>query len=168
MLSGTIVLSKISGIPGKLVWLGQAINGDLSEWTHAGIVGSKTASGWTRVFEARPGGAGWRLVSPEELAKSWVQVPVPLTDDQRRDIVAECYKRVGTDYNWTTYFYLAAYRLRLPISTNVLRRRVSRSDKMICSQAVDDIYRVCGVQLFSDGRLPYDVTPGDLDRLRSK
>jgi hypothetical protein len=30
---------------------------------------------------------------------------------------------------------------------------------------VDDIYRVCGVKLFDDGRLPYDVTPGDLARL---
>src|SRR5690606_40928109 len=75
------------------------------------------------------------------------------------------HKRVGTDYNWTTYFYLAAYRLHLPVTTALLKRRVSRSDKLICSQAVDDIYRTAGVHLFNDGRLPYDVTPGDLARL---
>lgn len=159
MKPGTIVLSKIDGITGKLVWLGQAINGDLSEWTHVGIVVPGRA-----VFEAQPGGA---VIAPMA-GRTWAEVDVKLTDAQRDRIVRECHRRVGTGYNWTTYFYLAAYRLRLPGMTQMLRRRVANSDKLICSQAVDDIYRTCGITLFRDGRLPYDVTPGDFARLLPK
>lgn len=163
MKPGTIVLSRVSGLPGKALWMLQALNGDLSEWTHAGIVAG-TNMGDVMIFEARAEGAGWAYVHPDKMSE-WVEVPVELTDAQRNRIVQECHRRVGTQYNWSTYFYLAAYRLRLPLVTRLLRARVARSNKMICSQMVDDIYRVSGVHLFKDGRLPYDVTPGDLARL---
>jgi uncharacterized protein YycO len=161
VLPGTIVLGKIPGFVGKLVWLAQLINGDVSQWTHVGIV-TRHNNGIATIFEARPGGAGWAFVSNVRLEKQWKEVPVPLTEAQRDAIVDECFRRVGTGYNWDTYFYLAAYRLGLPFLTRLFESRVSRNEKMICSQIVDDIYRVCGVQLFNDGRLPHDVTPGDI------
>ncbi len=163
MLPATIVLGRIPGLVGKLVWLGQAINGDRSYWTHAGIT-----TGDRNVFEARPGGAGTSSLGVGETWHTWDSVYWDLTYEQRVKIVEECHKRLGTGYNWTTYFYLAAYRLNLPLTTRLLRKRVARSDKMICSQIVDEIYRVCGIQLFDDGRLPHDVTPGDLARLRDR
>lgn len=163
-LPGTIVLGRITGFVGKLVWLGQAINGDSSYWTHAGIVTKNP-----RVFEARPNSAGYSTLNgPNGQWAVWDLVPWDLTEAQRAAIVAECHRRAGTGYNWGTYFYLAAYRLRLPLVTQLLAKRVARSDKMICSQMVDDIYRVCGIHLFDDGRLPHDVTPGDLARLRTE
>lgn len=167
MLPGTIVLGKIPGVVGKLVWLAQLINGDVSKWTHVGIV-TRHQNGVATIFEARPGGAGWAFVSDAKLEKEWKEVPVALTDEQRDGIVDECFARVGTGYNWDTYFYLAAYRLNLPLLTKLFEKRVSQSEKMICSQITDDIYRVRGVHLFDDGRLPYDVTPGDIARLAEK
>ncbi|NWF26583.1 hypothetical protein HW130_09905 [Streptomyces sp. PKU-EA00015] len=158
-LPGSIVLTQIGGLAGKLVWLLQALNGDLSRWTHVAV-----ALDDGTVFEAQPGGA---VISPWSKYEGRQQAVVPweLRSDQRDAVVAEARSRVGTGYNWTTYFYLAAYRFRLPLATGFLRSRVARSDKMICSQAADDIYRTCGIHLFDDGRLPFDVTPGDLARL---
>ncbi|PRH79372.1 hypothetical protein C6N75_09820 [Streptomyces solincola] len=157
--AGLIFLARIEGVTGRLVWLLQAINGDPSRWTHVGV-----ALGDGRVFEAQPGGAvisPWSRYAGREVAVlRW-----ELTPEKTAEITAEARRRVGTPYNWTTYFYMAAYRLCLPLTTRWLRRRVSRSSRMICSQAADDIYRVCGIHLFNDGRLPHDVTPGDIARL---
>lgn len=155
---GDIFLTRITGPVGWAVWLGQAINGDLSRWTHAGIVLDDGT-----VFEAQPGGAQIRPLYTDRPVK-YIHFR-GVTEFTREKIVAEARSRVGMGYSWTTYLYLAAYRLRLPITTRWLRKRVSDSKHMICSQAVDDAYRVCGVQLFDDGRLPFDVTPGDLARL---
>ena len=50
--TGDILLLRINGITGVAVWLMQAINRDLSRWTHVGVV---LDTGY--VFEAQPGGA---------------------------------------------------------------------------------------------------------------
>jgi hypothetical protein len=44
-------------------------------------------------------------------------------------------------------------------------RRVMSMDTLICSQLVDVAYTMGGVDLFTDGRLPGLVSPGDLWRL---
>lgn len=158
-LPGTIILARIEGLKGKVVRLLQALNGDASPWTHVAMMADND-----NLFEAQPGGA--RLTPWTEYeGRPTVEIPLALTDDQRLDLVLEAKRRVGTPYNWDTYLYLAAYRLRLPLVTSLLLRRVARERKLICSQAVDDIFRACGIQLFNDKRLPYDVTPGDFARL---
>ena len=43
-----------------------------------------------------------------------------------------------------------------------LRVRVSRSDRLVCSQLVDTAYQAAGIHLFSDLRSPQDVTPGEV------
>lgn len=42
-----------------------------------------------------------------------------------------------------------------------LRRRVESEDRLICSQLADLAYRNGLLPIFTDGRLPMDVTPGD-------
>ncbi|MFF8831317.1 hypothetical protein [Streptomyces sp. NPDC015131] len=160
--AGTVILTQIEGWVGAVVRALQAMNGDVSPWTHVAV-----SLGDGTVFEAQPGGA---VITP------WSQYqfrPVALLrfvrdEHQARQVVDECRRRVGAGYNYTTYFYLAAYRLRLPVLTRILRARVERSDKMICSQAADDVHRVHGIHIFNDGRLPFDVTPGDFARLMRK
>lgn len=157
---GDIFLAQISGFTGKLVRLGQAINGDPSFWTHAGLV---LPDGY--LFEAQPGGA---VISHQNRydGKPILMLHRPgVSDTQRAMMVTMAKGLKGSPYNWTTYFYLSAYRLHLPLTTRLLRSRVSKPGKMICSQAVDWISLQAGDHLFSDGRLPYDVTPGDLARL---
>lgn len=162
-MPGTVLLAEIRGFVGILVWLMQAINGDLSRWTHVAIMIENGD-----VFEAAPGGA---TVTPwEEWSKDreWSALVVELNNHQRYKLDMYARLRNGTGYNWSTYFYLAAYRLRLPLLTRLLRRRVEESDLMICSQAVDDLLRRAGHHLFDDGRLPFDVTPGDIGELWRK
>jgi hypothetical protein len=174
--AGDMVLLQIKGLVGKLVWLGQALNGDLSKWTHVGIMLDDGT-----LFEAQPGGAvmtDWDIYADRQFATvklhqrarnrgpvphGYIAVPLTLTWADRMNIVEEARLRVGRGYNWTTYFYLAAYRMG--IRPEWLKRRVQRSDRLICSQAADEIYGNAGIHLFADGRMPYDVTPGDLARL---
>lgn len=167
--TGDILLLRIKGIKGVAVWLMQAINWDVSKWTHAGVV---LDTGF--VFEAQPGGAtltplfkytdrAGAVVTHRMTCPRGSLTRLELTADQRSTISDAARRYVGRRYGWGTYVYLALYRLGF--RSKWLRDRVTRSDRMICSQAVDQVYRDCGIELFNDGRMPLDVTPGDLARL---
>lgn len=176
LIAGDIILLQIKGVVGKLIWLLQFFNKDTSRWTHAGIV---LPDG--KLFEAQPGGAvisdlGDYATRPAVIVKHY-QAPVPgrpgdyelrdlapvLTDEVRRHICERAAGMTGVGYNWGTYAYLALYRFG--VRPAWLRRRIQDDDRVICSQAVDLIYDLEGIHLLSDGRMPYDVTPGDLGRL---
>lgn len=154
---GDIFLAQITGWTGFLVRIGQWCNGDGSVWTHAGIY-----RGNGEVFEAQPGGA---VISPlsryDGRPLKWSTDVIELTDEQREWIVQETNWLVGIGYGWLTYAYLAAYRLG--IRPEWLKNRVRNTRDMICSQSVDEVFNRAGVHLFQDGRLPQDVTPGDID-----
>lgn len=173
---GDIVLLRISGLVGGLVWLLQALNGDLSKWTHAGVMLPDD-----QIFEAQPGGAvisPWAKyegrefdivqyqqvpANPRGFPHSGDREPLILTHTQRERIVNTAYLYEGSPYNWSTYLYLAAFRVG--IRPEWLKRRVQRPDKFICSQAADGIYTESIIHLFNDGRFPCDIAPGDLGRL---
>ena len=156
-LPGDIGLTEIQGVVGGLVRLLQYLNGDFAKPTHVYVVLDDE-----KVFEAQPGGA---VITPlSEYDARWREyVAVDLTPEQRMRIVSRARTYVGTGYNWTTYFYLAAYRFHF--RPKWLKRRVQNDERLICSQAADKIYADEGVHLFNDGRMPYDLTPGDLGRL---
>ena len=98
-----------------------------------------------------------RYLDGRPVAFGWM---IPLTMQQRERIVAEATGLLNAQYSWLTYFYLAG--VRLGIRPKWLRNRVARADKVICSSFVDLAYQRAGVALFQDGRIPGDVTPGDL------
>jgi cell wall-associated NlpC family hydrolase len=52
--------------------------------------------------------------------------------------------------------------LRLGVRPKWLTRYVADKGRLICSQLVDEAYRLGGIHLFNDGRPSQDVTPGDL------
>lgn len=166
--TGDILLLRIQGITGLAVWLMQAINWDLSKWTHVGVV---LDTGY--VFEAQPGGAKITPLSKyadrsgavvtHRLHPNGHRTKLNLSSGDRVRISDVARTYIGRRYGWGTYLYLAAYRLG--VRSKWLKCRVQRSDRMICSQAADQVYRDVGVELFQDGRMPMDVTPGDLARL---
>lgn len=162
---GDIVLLRIRGVVGWLVWLMQAINGDVSRWTHVGIMLTDE-----RIFEAQPGGA---VITPwsDYLDRPWTtvahkisveghRVALALTEGQRFDITRRAHHYVGVGYNWGTYLYLALWRLGFKRAAV----RVRDNKRLICSQAADLIYYDLGIDLFP-GHDPYDMTPGDFAQL---
>jgi hypothetical protein len=66
----------------------------------------------------------------------------------------------GIKYSFTDYLALAL--AHWGIRARVLRNYIKKSGRMICSQLADYLVSHAGFQLFTDGRWPQDVTPGDL------
>lgn len=157
---GDFFIVHMDGFPGKMIRLGQWLNGDgFADFEHAGIY-----LGDGLVLEAEPGGA--RIANLSEYdgrAIRWSSGLIELTDQQRADIVRIARSLEGTPYDWPDYFALAAHRFHLPIPG---LRAYIRSDKsLICSALVDRVYNLAGVQLFADRRWFGYVTPGSLDLL---
>lgn len=172
---GSFGLSMITGKIGGYVAAGQAIAGDGSRWTHAFLVLDNN-----EIIEGMPHGA--RIVPMSDRADD--TGGVAFCDDPVQDavnialipdvvgareeyearvrsiIVAEARKLVGTPYNFADYLALGLAHFN--IKADWLRNFMLSKQHMICSQLVDEVYRRSGIHIFNDGRLPMDVTPGDL------
>jgi hypothetical protein len=116
-----------------------------------------------KVVQAMPGGAECIPLSEANAPVVWSSDVIRLTDWERQVIVSTGYSLVGTPYSFLDYgsIGLATFGIR----PRFVRDFVANSDHMICSQLVDFAYDMAGVHLFSDGRIPGDVTPGDLYHL---
>lgn len=150
---GDIGLTKIGGVLGFFVSLGQHLAGDSSRYTHAYIVlDDKT------VIAAQPGGA--RIDKLSDYKNKAIYIQMELTDEQRALIVKEARALDGLPYSFLDYLALAL--TRFGIRPKWLRNYIKDTGHMICSQMCDEVYRRAGINLFNDGRMPQDVTPGDL------
>jgi hypothetical protein len=169
---GSFGLSRIGGLLGKLIAAGQAFSGDGSRFTHAFVVLDHG-----EVIEAMPGGArivpiadrlkheevvfcdapvqGWLADGPPE------NVADGLLEEWKRDHVVQVARRLeGTGYGYLQYLGLGL--VALGFQPRWLERYIGNTGRMVCSQLCDEIYRRAGMQIFDDGRLPQQVTPGDL------
>lgn len=153
---GDIGLYHITGPIGVGVDLGQLFAGDSSHWTHAFMVVQDR-----QVLEAEVSGA---VLTPLdyylERQVVWSTGKIALTDAQRVTANEVALTLVGTPYSFLDYFALSAHRLHVP-STR-LDKYVASSKHMICSQMVDYIWSQVGVHMFTDDRLPQNVTPGNI------
>lgn len=157
LLPGDFYLTRISGKTGGWITLAQWAIGDLSRYAHAGIY-----LGDGLVAESMPGGL---QINPIEKyhGKEFIYSQLDLTEDQRHNIVELARSMEGSDYSFIGYLYVGlSHFKRCP---RWIKRRVSNSEAMFCSQFVDWVYNQAGVQLFNDGRTYLDVTPGDLAKL---
>lgn len=155
---GDIGLTRIRGTVGRLIRLGQWLNGDgYADYEHAFIV-----LPGDRLIEAQPGGAVIRPLAEYAGRPVKYLAPDGMTDGQREAVCAAATRYVGVPYSFLDYLALAAHRLHLPLPG--LRRWVASTRHMICSQLVDQAYSDGGCALFSDLRWPGYVTPGDLAR----
>lgn len=151
--AGDIGLTKIEGLLGFFVMLGQALAQDASRYTHAYIVLDDET-----VIAAQPGGA--RIDKLSDYNNKSIYLQRDLTDEQRATIVAEARALEGLPYSYLDYLALAL--ARFGIKPKWLQRYIANKGHMICSQLCDEVYRRAGIHLFNDGRLPQEVTPGDL------
>lgn len=169
---GAFGLSVIEGKTGRLVRRGQDIvDGRKTKFTHAFLVLDNH-----EVIEAEPGGA--QIVSLDKylsrdpntvlFSDKPVQTALathcgPLNFEQllRERIVDIARGLEGIPYNYLDY--LAIGLEHFGIDLPIVRSRVRRQDRLICSQLCDFVYNFAGIHLFDDGRLPQDVTPGDLE-----
>lgn len=150
---GDIGLTRIGGVLGFFVSLGQHLAGDSSRYTHAYIVLDDET-----VIAAQPGGA--RIDNLSDYKNKAVYLQRDLTDEQRMTIVEEARSLEGLPYSFLDYLALAL--ARFGIKPKWLQKYIADTGHMICSQLCDEVYRRAGIHLFNDGRLPQEVTPGDL------
>ena len=90
----------------------------------------------------------------------WSSGIIPLAQSQRDAIVAWCEAHPCVPYSWPDYGAIALHALRIPAPG--LKAYIAGTSSMICSQYTDSAYADTSVHLFSDGRWPGFVTPGDL------
>jgi hypothetical protein len=141
-----------------VIRVGQALAGDPSPWTHTFI-----AVDTGRVLQAMPWGA--EIVPVERFCRPdvvWLHGWHPLTVGQQERLPGVAERLVGTRYGFLDYLslILAAMHVR----PAWLRRYMASNRSLICSQLIDVVMQEMGEQLFTDGRIPADVTPGDILR----
>jgi hypothetical protein len=154
---GDFGVVAIPGRMGKLIRIGQWLNGDgYNDYEHAFVVTDKWIGGG-QVIEGRPSGAGDTALAAYPNA-AFYSCP----EESREAVADAAVSLIGRRYSWADYLALAAVRFHLDTIAHPLRQYVESSGRLICSQLVDYAYQLAGVQLFDDGRIPGDVTPGDL------
>lgn len=127
-----------------------------SKYNHAFIVIDAE-----HLIEGEPGGARPnKLTAYPHAAYSSIN----LTDAQRNQIVAWAKAHIGTPYSWLDDLEIGLVDL-FGWAPKWMRKRLSSTRTLMCSQLVDAAYAAAGVQLFSDGRPAGGVSPGDLARL---
>lgn len=153
--AGTIGLTSISGEVGRLIEVGQWLNGDgFRQWEHSFM----TLPGGL-ILEAEPGGA--RIVPMHYTNVYWCSelyklLPATVTGDQ---LTAMAQEFKGVPYSFIDYLALAQHRLHIPGPG--LEEYIKSTKHEICSQMDDDFYARLGAHIFA-GRWAGDVTPGDL------
>lgn len=123
-----------------------------SRYSHVRLIVDESG----RCVEAVAGGVRYGTVMPGD-----VVIPAPLTDSQRETIRDWADQYIGIPYAWldVVLLGLAQVGVRLPW---LARRRVERPDRLFCSQLIDLAWSDAGYDAFRDGRLPRNVSPGDL------
>lgn len=166
LMPGDVGFYTIAGAVGRWVSLGQALLGDECIFSHAFIVVQMRPGGTLQCVEAMPGGARLAPVSGR-MGLGYGYVRLPLAIEQRDQISREAISLTsyrqgrGIGYSFADYLALALWEWDVP-GSKLVRRYVERSSRMICSQLVDYVLCRAGFHAFNDGRLPQDVTPGQL------
>ncbi|MFJ6010202.1 hypothetical protein ACIQHZ_31455 [Streptomyces halstedii] len=154
---GDIGLTKIGGLAGLFVNVGQWFVGDFAPIQHALIY---IGGGW--VVQAMPSGAEMIPLEEASPVVMWSTGLIPLTHEERVSLANKAYDLVGTPYGFLDYLSIALERLG--VRPRWVLERVISSKTLICSQLVVEAYLRAGIELFP-GEFPGDQTPGDLYRL---
>lgn len=165
LMPGDIGFAVIPGSLGRWVALGQALLGDECWLTHTFLVVRDGPPGTPlEAVEAMPSGAR-RVSMTGRYGGNYAYVRLPMSNLQRDALSAYALDLVrgGVRYSFADYLALALWKWRIP-GRRLIRKYVERSDRMICSQLADYVLTAVGFHAFADGRLPQEVTPGQLFR----
>jgi hypothetical protein len=124
-----------------------------------------------RIVQAMPSGAEEIEIGAEHWTKDYVYIrPAYSTDSswdrfgtgdtQANAVARHAHNYIGTPYSFADY--VAIEGVHLGIANGPVRRYVTSSKHMICSQLADQSLSDAGWHVFDDGRLPQDVTPAAL------
>lgn len=155
---GDFGLTKISGITGAAINVGQWFIGDFAPVQHALVY-----VGDGLVVQAMPDGAEVIPLEDASPVVKWSTGLIDLTGDERDRIRGWALRAVGTPYGWLDYLSIALANFH--VRPKLISEYIESGHTLICSQLVDWAYDLSGVYLFDDGRLTGDVTPGDLWKL---
>lgn len=175
---GDIGFTNIGGAAGALIWAGQKIvdatSREESRFKHVfvvvegGTVGVMPGGPAPRIVQAMPSGAEEIRIGVEHWRADTVYIrphyQVGHLDytEISADVADAARTYVGTPYSFLDYVAIAG--LHVGIKNGLIRRRVTGSKHMICSQLGDQSMSDAGWHIFDDGRLPQDVTPAALYR----
>jgi uncharacterized protein YycO len=115
-----------------------------------------------RIVQAMPSGAEEIEIGAEHWTKDYVYIR-PAYDahaEQHLEVAEDARHYIGTPYSFADY--VAIEGVHLGIANGPVRRYVTSSKHMICSQLADQALSDAGWHVFDDGRLPQDVTPAAL------
>lgn len=115
------------------------------------------------IIEAAP--PATRLAPAASHADAVWNLGEPLTDDQRKKIVARAHALLGTPYDYGAYIGFALEVLKLA-SGKELEPVFKRDHWRVCSADVADEYGFAGIDLTAGLKVPNLVSPADLyDRI---
>ncbi|MEU0952805.1 hypothetical protein ABZ353_10745 [Streptomyces niveus] len=154
---GDIGLTKIGGLAGAFVNVGQWFVGDFAPVQHALVY-----VGNGMVVQAMPSGAEMIPLEKASPVVMWSTDLIDLTPVDRLYISENAIDLVGTPYSFLDYLSIALERLG--VHSKLIRERVMSSGHLICSQLCVLAYERAGIDLFP-GQFPGDQTPGDLYHL---
>lgn len=154
-LPGTNGLTRISGSAGRLIRIGQFLNGTgFSDWEHA-----FKYLGNGLIIEAEPGGARITHVSRYPVIHWCTATAARYSPVQLQASADAARKYKGVPYSFLDYDAIAAHRLHIPAPG--LRQYIESTKHMICSQLTDQADADAGIHNF-ENRWPGFVTPGNL------
>lgn len=169
---GAIGVVPIAGAGGLLIQLGELLLDRMDNGQHAFVLINDEGPN-ARVLEAEPKGARIGWLSKCSTPVLWIDRS--FQDTTRDLIVQNALALKDTPYSWWTYLWIAL--CRFGIRPKWLAKRVGSRKDAMCSQLADlawvitreqlpaDHPDVALLTLFNDGRLPQNVTPGDLGRI---
>jgi uncharacterized protein YycO len=129
--------------------------GTRSEFDHAFIVCDTST-----IIEAEPSGARWGQLSEYLNDRTLFNTGEPMTDEQRKAVVAEAVTLLNTPYGWTDIVRLGLRTLG--IQWGWLTRRADNEKAMVCSQIVSRCGEAAGLDWLCGRESPAAVTPADL------
>lgn len=161
----------------SLIWAGQLFLGQPGYPHHVAVVvqAAKPMYGLSgilragpRIVQAMPSGAE-EIEIDEDYATvdyAYLRPNYNFVLDQAGRTAEAARSYIGTPYSFLDYGALTAHRLHLPVRN--LDNFISSSKHMICSQLADQAMSDGSFHVFTDGRLPQNVTPAALyERLRA-
>lgn len=110
------------------------------------------------IVEANPSGAALAPVSKYGQI-FWSEAPEA---GQGMFVAAAALRLRGTPYSWVDVACIGITKTTGEDVPESIRKRINRKDRLMCSQLVDRSYHMAGIDLFTDGRIEGDVSPGDL------
>jgi hypothetical protein len=165
---GDIGLVHTNGPVGKLIRLGQWLNGDgFEDFEHAFVVTDEwSGNGKQMIVQAEPGGAQFVELPVYSPPVHWcLGISHKLTPAQRTAVSQAAIDFIGTGYSFLDYFSLVALRLNIPAPG--LEDFVKSTKHVICSQLAAASYDKAGVPIWP-GQWTGNDTPGDLYQMDMK